>query len=160
MKKIIVLLMCMCGMAAQAQVFVGGTGRVGYANEMFTLGVLPEVGYEISERWAVGASLGMSMAAANGESEVLGVAEPFVRFTPWRNERVAFDVKALGEMVFQREMLEAEVGLRPSLRFFVNEHLDFTVDFGLLGATYGADTWRAAFLVNAMRAQLGVAYTF
>lgn len=160
MKKILVLLVALCAMSAQAQVFLGGTGRIGYANEMFTLGIVPEVGYEINEKWAVGAALGMSMVAADGDSEVLGVAEPFVRFTPWQNKRLAFDIKAMGEMYFQNVLWEAEVGLRPSLRFFINDHLDATVDFGLIGASCNGDSWRGAFLVNAMSTQLGIAYKF
>lgn len=160
MKKILVLFVVLCAMSAQAQVFLGGTGRIGYANETFALGVVPEIGYEINDKWAVGAALGMSLVAAGGECEVAGVAEPFVRFTPWQNKRIAFDIKAMGEMVFQSEMIGAEVGLRPSLRFFINKHLDATVDFGLIGATYSDYEWRAAFLVNAMSTQLGIAYKF
>lgn len=60
MKKVLVSLAMACATTAQAQVFLGGTGRIGYTNDVFVLGIVPEVGYEINEKWAVGAGLGMT----------------------------------------------------------------------------------------------------
>lgn len=154
------MLFVLCAMGAQAQLFVGGTGRIGYANDAFVFGAVPEVGYEFNEKWAAGAALGINLDAGNGSSAVRGVAEPFVRFTPWQNKRMAFDVKAIAELEFQSELWGAEIGLRPSVRFFINDHLDATVDFGLIGASYNGWDWSGAFLVNAMRTQLGIAYKF
>lgn len=160
MKKVLTLILTLCALSMQAQVFVGGTGKLGYANDLFQFSVLPEVGYEINERWAVGAGLGMAMLSGSGSTEVAGIAEPYVRFTAWQCQRVAFDVKALAEMEFQKEMLFTEIGLRPSLRFFINDHFDVSADFGILGARYDGMDWTPAFLVNGMSGSLGVAYKF
>lgn len=160
MKKVLVSLAMACATTAQAQVFLGGTGRIGYTNDVFVLGMVPEVGYEINEKWAVGVGLGMNMAAAEGDSEVLGVAEPFVRFTPWQNKHVAFDIKAMAEMEFQNCLYGAEIGLRPSVRFFLNKHLDATVDFGIVGASYNGYDWSPAMLFTGMNTQFGIAYKF
>lgn len=159
MKKILITFAGLCAVSAQAQVFVGGTGRLGYLDDYFVFSVVPEVGYEFSERWAAGGALGFTLAA-NGGSTTFGVAEPFVRFTPWRNERVAFDIKARGEFLFKDYLAESQIGLSPSVRFFINDHFDISADFGILGASYDGDAWAPAFLVTGSNVSLGVAYTF
>lgn len=159
MKKILLSFAVLCAVSAQAQVFVGGTGRLGYLEDTFVFSAVPEVGYEFNERWAVGGALGFSLAA-DGDTTTFGVAEPFIRFTPWRNERVAFDIKACGEFMFKDFLAESEIGLRPSVRFFLNGHFDVSADFGILGASYNGLEWKPAFLVTGPNVSLGVAYTF
>lgn len=150
-----------CATASQAQVFVGGTGRIGYADDIFLFAVVPEVGYEFNEKWAVGAGLGLNMGKDGSNTVFQGAAEPFVRFTPWQNKHVAFDVKAMAELGFQDYLVGAEIGLRPSVRFFLNQHLDVTVDFGIIGASTDGDVWSPAVLFTGMNVpQVGIAYKF
>ncbi len=160
MKKIFVILFALCAVSAQAQLFVGGSGKIGYSNDTFSVGLLPEVGYEINDRWAVGVGLGLETITCDGDSEVFGLANPFVRFTAWQNDRIALDVKGISMMEFQREFFAANIGVRPSVRFKVNDHLHFYTDFGLIGATDNNGDWDGAFLFNAMNANLGISYKF
>lgn len=159
MKKFFLTFAALCAMSAQAQLFVGGTGRFGYADNTFVLSALPEAGYEFNEYWAVGGSLGFSMAAHDGVY-TYGVVEPFVRFTPWHNERIALDIKGGAEFTFSDYLAGCELGFRPSMRFFVNDHFDVFADLGLIGVSYDGEDWSPAFLVTGCNVHLGVSYKF
>lgn len=160
MKKLTLALLALGSFgAARAQVFVGGTGGVGYGNDAFHLNIVPEVGYAFSKRWAAGAGLGMILAADDG-CAFAGMAKPFIRYTPWLGERMAFDVKAVAEMTFQRSLNACEVGLRPSLRVFLDKHFELVGEVGLIGAQYNGSDWMPAVFGSGMDATLGVAYKF
>lgn len=160
MKKVLTLLFVLCAMSAKAQVFVGGTGAIGYERETFQLGLIPEIGYEFNEKWAAGAGLGFTLLANDGNSTVIGNIEPFVRYTVWQSDRLAFDVKGLADMEFNHGLCGADLGLRPSFRFFLNKNWDFNADFGLFGARYDGNDWKPAFFVTGLSVKLGVAYKF
>lgn len=160
MKKILTLLFVLCAMTAKAQVFVGGTSAIGYANENFHLGLIPEIGYEFSEKWAAGAGLGFTLVAGDGNTTAVGNVEPFVRYTPWQSDRLAFDIKAVGDMEFHDGLCASDLGLRPSFRFFLNKNWDFNADFGLFGARYNGNEWKPAFIFTGTSVKLGVAYKF
>lgn len=160
MRRILTILLVLCAITAKAQVFVGGTGAIGYANDRFQLGLIPEVGYEFSEKWAAGVGIGFNMLAGDGDVTAVGNIEPFARYTVWQSERLAFDVKALADMNFNEGLCGADLGLRPSFRFFLNKKWAFNADFGLFGARYNGNDWQPAFFVTGLSVKLGVAYKF
>ena len=84
--------------SAQKTWFVGGTGSIGYMNN-FTFTLEPQFGYEFSDRFAMGTGIGLAMAD-NGNTVVIGIAEPFLRFCVWHNERIFIDLKATGGLGF------------------------------------------------------------
>lgn len=145
--------------SAQNNWFVGGTGSIGYMNN-FTFTLEPQFGYEFSDRFAMGTGIGLAMAD-NGNTVVIGIAEPFLRFCIWHNERIFIDLKATGGLGFTDELLLCQVGIRPCLRFRVNEHWDISADMGLLGAQYTySDGWRPSFGLSATSVGLWFAYRF
>lgn len=160
MRRILTVLFVLCAITAKAQVFVGGTGAIGYGNESFHIGLIPEIGYEFNEKWAAGVGLGFNMIASDGNTTVVGNIEPFARYTVWQSKRLAFDVKALAEMEFNEGLCGADVGLCPSFRFFLNKNWDFHADLGLFGARYDGDDWQPAFFVTGQSVKLGVTYKF
>ncbi len=157
MKKFLFVLLLMAGMVSQAraQFFVGVTGGVGYLNDAFRLAIKPMAGYEFNDRWAVGTSLGLSLA----NSEVAGVADPFVRFTCWHNDRLYVDAVAHADMIFKSELYGANVGVSPALRYSFGSHWQVTGQFGLIGAQYDGADWYPAFAFTAST-ELGVIYRF
>ncbi len=145
---------------AQRTFFVGGTAEISYAGQ-FNLGLEPQVGYEITDRWAVGTGIGLTLASSGGYTAVLGVAEPFIRFCAWHNDRFFVDLKAIGGFIFDDELEICQVGLRPSLRFRINDHWDMSADIGLLGAQYvNYVGWTPAFGLSSASAGLWFAYRF
>ena len=131
MKKILLVMLVLAGFCvkANAQFFVSGTAGFQYRNEVFSMKLLPGVGYEISDRWAIGTGFGLSVFDKNTR----GIVNPYVRFNCWNNDQVFLDVKATSELTFGDYYTTAFVGLKPSLRYAVNNHLQLSADFGAFG---------------------------
>lgn len=143
---------------SQKRLFLGGTANISYQTN-FQFAIEPVIGYEFTDRWAIGSGIGVALVANSGGVETMGLAEPFVRFTAWHNELFFFDLKATAGFGFKKELLLAQIGIRPSFRFRINEHWDMSADVGLFGVTYD-DKWRPAFGVGSTSACLWFAYRF
>ncbi len=163
MKKIILffaLLLTVYVSSAQKTWFVGGTASIGYVND-FTFSFEPQFGYEFTERWAIGSGIGLALNSSLGYTFVLGVAEPYVRFCAWHNDRVFIDLKATAGFAFDNELELCQVGIRPSLRFRINDHWDMAADLGLFGAQYTmGNDWTPAIGISATSVGLWFNYRF
>ena len=146
--------------AKESAFFIGGTGTIGY-DGAFNFAFEPEIGYEFTDRWAIGTGIGVLLAASGGYTVAMGVAEPFVRLCAWHNELVFIDLKATAGIVFTDIMQVCQVGIRPSLRFRLSEHCDLAADIGLFGAQYTVDAgWQPALGITPTSAGIWVAYRF
>ena len=163
MKKIIIIVILSFATfvtSAQGTWFVGGTASIGYIN-YFTFSIEPQFGFELNDRLAIGTGVGLTLVDDEYCTDVVGIVEPFFRFCVWHNERFFIDLKATSGLGFTDELLLCQVGIRPSLRFRINEHWDMSADLGLLGAQYTySDGWRPAFGISAVSAGLWFAYRF
>ena len=131
--------------SAQKTWFVGGTASIAYS-DYFSFSFEPQFGYEFTDYFAIGAGVGLSLADDRYHTYVAGVAEPFIRFCVWHNEIIFLDLKATSGFGFTDELILCKVGIRPGLRFRINNHWDITADLGLFGANYSySDGWRPAF---------------
>lgn len=138
--------------------FIGGTGTIGYEGA-FNFAFEPEIGYEFSDRFAIGAGLGVLVAAGGGSTIAMGVAEPFLRLCAWHNDLVYIDFKATAGLGFTNVLQLCQVGIRPSLRFRLSEHCDLAADIGLFGAQYTiANGWQPAFGISPTSAGIWVVY--
>lgn len=165
MKKLFVILMAVVAMAMSVNAqergsfFLGGTAGLGYTDH-FEIALEPIIGYEIKDWIAIGSGIGMTVAAEKRNSIVLGVAEPFVRFTPWHNDIVYLDLKATAGFAFTDELITTQIGVRPGIRFRVTPHCDIAADLGLFGAqcTYGE--WTPAIGISGTAVGLWAVYRF
>ena len=140
--------------------FLGGTGTIGY-NDALNFALEPEVGYEFTDRWAIGTGIGVSVAYGGGVAVVAGIVEPFVRLCAWHNDLVFIDFKATAGIGFTDVLQLCQVGVRPSLRFRISEHCDIAADIGLFGAQYTILAgWKPALGVTPSSAGIWVAYRF
>ena len=162
MKKFLLpllLLFAVSTVQGQKTWFVGGTAEISYVDQ-FAFGFEPQFGYEFTDRWAVGSGIGLALAS-NGYTTICGVAEPFVRFCAWHNELVYIDLKATAALGFDDILEICQIGIRPSLRFRINDHWDIAADIGMFGAQYTDwNGWTPAFGISAASAGLWVAYRF
>ncbi len=146
--------------SAQKTWFVGGTASIGYLNN-FTFAVEPQFGYEFSDRFAMGTGIGLTLMDDGYYTSVIGIAEPFLRFCVWHNERFFVDLKTTAGFGFTDELILCQVGVRPGLRFRINDHWDISADLGLFGARYSySDGWRPELGINAVNAAVWFAYRF
>lgn len=146
--------------AKESAFFLGGTGTIGY-DGAFNFGLEPLIGYEFTDRWAIGTAIGVLVAASGEASIAMGVVEPFVRLCAWHNELVFIDFKATAGIAFTNELQLVQVGIRPSLRFRLSDHCDLAADIGLFGAQATQSTgWQPAFGITPTSAGIWVAYRF
>ena len=90
MKKIVVLIfVVMAALSAKAQFYVGGNVALWHNDDADNTSFLiePEFGYNFSERWAVGATLGF----AHNSKETVGFKNafsfaPYVRYSYYENK--------------------------------------------------------------------------
>ena len=144
----------------QSAFFLGATGAMGYSGA-FNFAFEPVIGYEFTDRFALGTGIGVMVVAGNGVTVAMGVVEPFVRLCAWHNDLVFIDFKATAGLGFDRDLQMCQIGVRPSLRFRISEHCDIAADIGLFGAQYTrADGWQPALGITATAAGLWFAYRF
>ncbi|MBO4581657.1 MAG: hypothetical protein J5701_05145 [Bacteroidales bacterium] len=145
--------------SAQKTWFVGGSASIGYVDN-FTFTFEPQFGYEFTDWFALGAGIGFTLVS-NDYTVILGVAEPYVRFCPWHNDLIFIDLKVTGGFGFDNYLEFCQIGIKPGLRFRINEHWDISADIGLFGTQYTyTGGWRPAFGISASSACLWVAYRF
>ena len=133
--------------ASKAQTtFLGGNIGFAYTNEVFSMTILPQIGYEFNDKVAIGAGAGVSVY--DGESS--DIFDPYLRFNIWNNESVFFDVKARDLITVYDGVSEQLVGLCPALRVRLSEKWELDTDFlGTFGAyIYDGDASAAISLKN------------
>ena len=82
--------------AANAQVYVGGnvgigSSKSGDADAVTTYKVLPEIGYNINQNWAIGTTAGWGKGNPvniEGETQNYFTVEPYVRYTFVRSKYI------------------------------------------------------------------------
>ena len=154
MKKILLLAVVMfASLNANAQFYVGGSvgfgsvKPIGGSDSEFTFKILPELGYQLNEQWAVGATLGYQKGAmnlgsgpwtidsqyANSKGEVFLIA-PYARYTAfdWDQVSLFFD----GGMVFgsyKDAGTYIAFGINPGLAVKLTDEISFVTHIGFLG---------------------------
>lgn len=158
MKKILLVILFFVGFCANAsaQFFISGTASVVYRKSDFGMTLLPGAGYEFNDRWAVGAGLGLTYF----DEDARGLTNPYVRFNCWNNEKIFLDLKATTEISFGKGDADAFIGLRPSLRYAVNDHLHLAADLGLFGVDVDNDPATPAFGLGISGIDLTLIYRF
>ena len=180
MKKIMMTLAAMAVAATMnAQVYVGGS--LGFASESYdgnsetVWSIMPEIGYNLNEDWAVGVVAGYGESRDKvkglGTDKVKTVAvSPYVRYTPVKFEKVNIFVD--GGFGYQNVNWGGDVkeniwefGLKPGVAVNLNDKLSFVSHFGFLGYKYdkykGADKGTNTFGFNlGSEVSFGMYYNF
>ena len=149
MKKVLLMVVVMlASVAASAQVYVGGSigfgsvKPVGGGDSEATYKIVPEVGYNLSDQWAIGISLGYQkgscslggMAYSQDTKTEIFAIEPYARFSPvqWESVKLFFDggisfgsLKDVGT--------NFAVGIRPGVAVNLTDEISFVTHLGFLG---------------------------
>ncbi len=184
MKKIMMTLAAVAVAATMnAQVYVGGglgfqTSKQGDDKNTFVT-VMPEIGYNLDENWAVGITLGYGHSKdttkennkkVSVKTDVFRIA-PYARYTFAKFDKVNLFVDGGVDYVYTK-MGDVKnntfgVGLKPGVAVNLNEKLGFVAHVGFLGYAYSKDKYDGAeaentfgFDLDGSNLSFGVYYNF
>jgi len=146
MKKIMMTLaVAFVSTAMSAQVYVGGSFGLNVWNTQKNAGdmsettfkIMPEIGYNINDAWAVGAIVGYEnnkMEGVGGSESAFSFA-PYARYTFAKCGKVNFFVDGgLGFVTASdTDWTEVKIGLQPGLSVALSDKLSFVSHIGFLG---------------------------
>jgi hypothetical protein len=152
MKKIVLMMALMlAAVSASAQVYVGGglgfirqeTDKLVSASQTLSvkttqIKILPEVGYELNERWSVGTVIGWEHSKTGRINEDVYKIAPYARYNFLHGERLNLFVDGGVSYANSKEtgmdhMNLWEVGFQPGISIRLSEHFMFVTKYGFLG---------------------------
>lgn len=143
-------------MAAMAIATLGASAQDWYAGGQLTFGrttqetsglkttqvtVLPELGYNLTDNFAVGSVLGVSYRKTNGEEKTVFKVNPYARYSYFKNDKVSLFVDGGVDFGIGRAQgstaVEYGIGLRPGISYNINKKLSLVAHVGFLGYQSG-----------------------
>ena len=152
MKKVLMTLaVAFIAVAANAQVYVGGnvgiaSSKIGDADAVTTYKVLPEIGYNINQNWAIGTTAGwgkgnpVKIEDEPQKTQNYFTVEPYVRYTFVRSKYInAFVDGGFGYTHFNHAHGAAasvnawSVGVKPGISVNLSPKVSFIAHVGFAG---------------------------
>lgn len=142
MKKMFLMAaMAVASLTANAQVWVGGALGYdyddGYANAN-TITISPEVGYNLSDKWAIALDIDFSVNFGDGNTTTKFALAPYARYTFAKTGVASFFVDG-GLNVGTEKMKGAPsqttwgIGFKPGVSIALSEKLSLVTKIGVLG---------------------------
>ena len=172
MKKVLLVLVSVFIMAStEAQVYIGGGISAWIEDksgtETSTIEFLPEIGFFVGKRWAIGGVLGYSQKHVDGTKTFDSFEfAPYARFTFYNNELVRLFIDGTFSVYSSESGKSSRVetysfGLKPGLSLDLSEKVSLYAKFGFFGfRQYGEDHTGVGFNLNGNSLSLGMYYTF
>lgn len=178
MKKFLfTLVAAVVTLTASAQVYVGG--EVGlwrnWNDNKTTFEILPEVGYNLNENWAIGTSIGYAYNYADGEKINAVEVAPYARYTYAKFDAVSLFLDGgFGFMTYKVTPRHGksgdsqnawQVGIKPGVKVDLTSKLSFVAHVGFFGyqdsdeaTIWGEDGF--GFQLNGNNLNFGLYYNF
>ena len=173
-------------MAAMAVMSLGASAQDWYTGGQVTFGrtteqpsgvkstqvtVLPEIGYNLTDNFAVGSVLGVSYRKSGGEEKTVFKVNPYARYSYFKNDRVSLFVDGGVDFGIGRAKgstaVEYGIGLRPGISYNISQKLSLVAHVGFLGYQSGnrpakhngaAENWGLD--LNSNNLMFGLYYNF
>ena len=171
MKKMIFMaMMAICAVSANAQVWIGG--NLGYdfdknnGVKTHSLSISPEVGYNLSDKWAIAANLDYTYEkTVNGFGVNNFTINPYVRYTFAKAGMASFFVDgSIGGGFEKVENLDAEgvfgIGVQPGVALQISPKVCLVTKLGYLGYHHSDNQDKFGFGVNNETITFGAYYSF
>jgi len=172
MKKILLtLLVAVAATTANAQWYVGGSLGIGSVtnkggDSKSTYKIVPEVGYNLNDAWAVGVALGYQKGAAifgNGEDDFVQNVEteafavsPYARYTFLKSNLLNVFVDGGVTFASYKDYgTNFQVGLRPGVALNLSKSVSLVAHIGFIG--YNSFSYKADGVDNSN--SFGLDYT-
>ena len=141
MKKIVFFLFAtMLVASVKAQVYVGGTVGLWHNDDLDAtfFKLEPEVGYNLSEKWAVGGVLAFAHGKTDGSKYNAFALAPYARYSYYENKIVRLFVD--GGFGFSTQKVKGadsvngfEIGFKPGIAIKLNSKFSAVAKCGFLG---------------------------
>lgn len=99
--------------------------------------VLPELGYNMTDNFSVGAQLGVQYRKAGGEEKTVFQVNPYARYTYYKYERINLFVDGGVDLGIGRAdgstAVQFGIGFRPGVSFDINDKFSLVAHVGFLG---------------------------
>ena len=122
---------------AGGQVTFGRTTESASGVKSTQVTVLPEVGYNLTDNFAVGSVLGVSYRKSGGEEKTVFKVSPYARYTYFSSGKVNLFVDGGVDLGIGRAhgstAVEYGIGFRPGISFDLNEKFSLVAHVGFLG---------------------------
>lgn len=175
MKKLLLTVVAsLLTIAASAQVYVGGEAGLwrnyDANNTSFTL--QPEVGYHLSDRWAIGTTIGFAHAYVDGTKLNGAIVVPYARYSYAKLGPVNLFIDGgFGFCTYKLKGADEssngwQLGVAPGLAVDVTERLSFIAHVGFLGWRDSDDNVNAfgengfGFKLSGNDLRFGLVYNF
>ena len=173
-------------MAAMSVMSLGASAQDWYTGGQLTFGrttvqpsgvkstqvtVLPEIGYNLTDNFAVGSVLGVSYRKSGGEEKTVFKVNPYARYSYFKNDRVSLFVDGGVDFGIGRAKgstaVEYGIGLRPGISYNISQKLSLVAHVGFLGYQSGnrpakhngaAENWGLD--LNSNNLMFGLYYNF
>lgn len=146
MKKVFLTLMVMvAAVAANAQVWVGGSlgfwsnsDAKGYDEVKTSIYIAPEVGYDLSEDWSIALGLGYKLEKPDeGEDATVFEVNPYARYNVLKAGAFKLFLDggfSIGSVDYNDESYTAwNVGIKPGVAYSLNDKFSLVAHLGFLG---------------------------
>jgi hypothetical protein len=141
MKKLFLFaLLIVAAISANAQAYLGGSLGVWRNSdaETTTVTIAPEVGYNLSEQWAIGVALDYTHGKVDKLSANSFAIAPYARFTYYENGMVRLFVDGgFGVSTYKYTGSDSvtgeEIGLKPGISLKLSDKFNFVAKCGFLG---------------------------
>lgn len=177
MKKLMLLaVMAIASLTAVAQDWYAG-GSVGFwrnaTDNLTSFQILPEVGYNISDKVAVGAQFGYDYSYEDNVNVNLFVIDPYLRYSLFKNDNINVFVDGGVDLGFGWAKANDEstdtavtygIGFKPGIAYNISDNLSLVAHVGFLGFQGGNDASQApdqgGFMLDGSNLSFGVYYSF
>lgn len=103
--------------------------------------ILPELGYNISDRISIGSSLGINYRKTGGEEKTVFQVNPYIRYAYFKYDRIDLFVDGGVDLGMGRAdgdfAIQYGIGLRPGVTFHINDKFSLVAHVGFLGYQSG-----------------------
>ena len=147
---LVVIVMAAISASAQEGIYLGGGISLWRNNDVdkTSFSITPDVGYNLSEKWAVGVELAYAHKGYDGEDAISTNAfalAPYARYSFYENKivRLFLDM-GFGFSTYKEKHVDSvngfEIGVKPGLAVKLNDNFSFITKVGFAG--YRDDYYR------------------
>lgn len=168
MKKLILSLILVCVMvtSVHAQKFyTGGSVGVWYQSSWNAVAVtvLPEIGYHINEKWAIGGTLDVALVCPvnyHSSFSYSVLLSPYGRFTYLSFDNLSLFVDGGFTLGINDQQFAGSIGFKPGLSVKLSDQFGLMAHLGFLGYHYAAGQSALGFKASSENLSIGAYWLF